>query len=91
MIKFWFLGGNDVVHDVIAEEKNHKISNFLLFSPNLFGDRYPNHFYPFALLVLAKIVDLMIKFWFLGGNDVIYDVIAEEKMTKISIFLYIFS
>ena len=37
----------------------------------------PNRFYPFDLLVLAKIVDLMIKFWFLGGNDANYDVIAR--------------
>ena len=59
-----------------------KISNFLLFSPNLLGDRYLNPFHPFAFLVLVKIDDLMIKFWFLGGNDVVYDVIAEEKIDQ---------
>ena len=32
-------------------------------------------------------IDLMIKYGFLGWNDVIYNAIAEEKSKKISIFL----
>ena len=39
-------------------------------------------FHPKNRKKYPKIVDLMIKFWFLGGNDVIYDVITEEKNDK---------
>ena len=77
MTKFRFSEWNDAMYDGIVIKSSSKNCDYSCFLLNYSYDRYPRYqVSPFLSLVIAKISDLIIKFWFLAWN--VCDVLAND-------------